>query len=124
MVAKTVPLQWKWEMGDGSIYNQSSVLHTYKKTGTFNVKLSMFSSYCAKFKDSLVKQIIVSPPTKPERYKSLNARKDTELPVQARNFGSAYKWRPGNLVVDSSFTNICSNFRFERIEAIRALVLE
>jgi gliding motility-associated-like protein len=99
--SKTVPLQWKWEMGDGSIYNQSSVLHTYKKTGTFNVKLSMFSPYCAKFKDSLVKQIIVSPPTKPERYKSLNARKDTELPVQARNFGSAYKWRPGNLVVDS-----------------------
>ncbi len=99
--SKTVPLQWKWEMGDGSIYNQSSVLHTYKKTGTFNVKLSMFSPYCAKFKDSLVKQIIVSPPTKPERYKSLNARKDTELPVQARNFGSAYKWRPGNFVVDS-----------------------
>jgi minor extracellular serine protease Vpr len=96
--SKTLPLQWKWEMGDGSIYNQSSVLHTYKKTGTFNVKLSMFSPYCAKFKDSLVKQIIVSPPTKPERYKSLNARKDTELPVQARNFGSAYKWRPGNLV--------------------------
>jgi gliding motility-associated-like protein len=103
--SKTVPLQWKWEMGDGSIYNQSSVLHTYKKTGTFNVKLSMFSPYCAKFKDSLVKQIIVSPPTKPERYKSLNARKDTELPVQARNFGSAYKWRPGNLVVDSLSKN-------------------
>jgi minor extracellular serine protease Vpr len=99
--SKSFPLQWKWNMGDDISYSSSNVNHVYKKTGTYNVKLSLTSTSCPKFKDSIVKQIVISAPTKSERYKHINAKKGTETSVLARDFGILYKWKPTTLVLDS-----------------------
>jgi gliding motility-associated-like protein len=99
--SKHFPLKWKWEMGDGTYYETNNAIHKYEVTGTYSVKLIMLSNACPDFKDSLTKQIVISPPTKPERYSTINTKKNTETAIQARDIGISYKWNPGASVTDS-----------------------
>jgi gliding motility-associated-like protein len=98
---KNFPLQWKWDMGDGTGYNTSSVKHSYKRTGTYPVKLVLTSTICPKFKDSVINQLAITAPPQAQRYTPINVRKNSETPVQARNVGNSFKWKPGNFVTDS-----------------------
>ena len=35
-------IKWEWDLGDGSVENQKSFTHTYKKDGDYNVTLVVY----------------------------------------------------------------------------------
>jgi PKD repeat protein len=43
------PKTWLWEFGDGETSTEQSPVHTYQKTGTYNVKLTVTNDKCSHF---------------------------------------------------------------------------
>lgn len=53
------PVEWIWNLDDGTIINDKQFTYTYSDTGVYNIKLVVYNVFgCA---DSLFKQVIINP---------------------------------------------------------------
>jgi gliding motility-associated-like protein len=88
------PLTWQWDFGDGSSSSAFAPTHTYRRIGMMDVTLRVQSPNCPAHGSALTRRLTVDSPRSPLRYPTLNALRNSPLPLEARGFGVSYRWSP------------------------------
>lgn len=87
--------QYIWDFGDGTgvSFNKSPV-HSFQKSGLFNVSLSIEIEECPEQVPIKSKKIQVEQPIAGIRYPVMNVSKNYPQSLFARKFGVTYDWKP------------------------------
>ena len=87
--------QYIWDFGDGTgvSFNKSPV-HSFQKSGLFNVSLSIEIEECPEQVPIESKKIQVEQPIAGIRYPVMNVSKNYPQSLFARKFGVTYDWKP------------------------------
>ncbi len=86
---------WRWDFGDGnfSTSKDSVITHTYKAAGIYNFSLQYTNDRCPQHTQVLKQEKTIR--TEPNRrYADVRTLIDLPTPVQARDSGASYRWRP------------------------------
>ncbi len=88
------PVTWNWSFGDAAQSTAFNPTHTYTKGGSYSIKLMATPIKCPNLVNSMIKKITVEEARLGKRYWTVNAVKNLDIKLSARDFGMQYLWMP------------------------------
>jgi gliding motility-associated-like protein len=88
------PVIWNWNFGDGVSSNAYQPTHAYSNGNNYTVTLTAASLRCPSLTSTSNQLIQIAAPTPGIRYPTIDAIANNITPMQARNIGNQYLWRP------------------------------
>lgn len=83
------PLAFEWDMGDGTIYTDTNVVHNYLSTGNYDVQLLIYDPTGCSLPDSVLHTVTILPPDTIEVDFTISQTPDcNDLLVQTTNNSS------------------------------------
>jgi gliding motility-associated-like protein len=93
-VSQSGVVTWDWRFGDGSRSTIQNPLHTYTKSGFYDVVLVVRSQTCTGLIDSAAIQVYIQEAPVGIRYATKEVLSNTPVQLDARNIGASYQWTP------------------------------
>jgi len=87
-------VSYTWQFGSGIISTQENPFYTYTAKGLYTTTLKVVSNLCPQLSDTASASILIDAPIPGIRYPSLNLIPGAGIRLNARNFGSSYRWFP------------------------------
>lgn len=114
-------VSWLWDFGDGQTSTIFNPVYTYKKSGAFNVKLTVTPKLCSSLSDSISKNITVDVPTVGIKYPNVLAVKNKAIPLSARFIanGYSYLWMPSTGLNNGAIQKPVFNASQEQLFRVR-----
>ena len=114
-------VNWLWDFGDGQTSTLSNPVYTYKKSGTFVVKLKVAPKLCSSLSDSITKNITVDVPPIGIKYPNVLAVKNKATPLSARFIanGYTYLWMPSTGLNNGAIQKPIFNSSTEQLYRVR-----
>jgi gliding motility-associated-like protein len=114
-------VNWLWDFGDGQTSTLSNPVYTYKKSGTFVVKLMVAPKLCSSLSDSITKNITVDVPPIGIKYPNVLAVKNKATPLSARFIanGYTYLWMPSTGLNNGAIQKPIFNSSTEQLYRVR-----
>ncbi len=102
-VPRTGNISWRWDFGDGSFSTAPDTVinHMFKAPGVYKIILQYRNDRCPTHTQQLEQSRAIR--TEPNRrYADVRTLIDQPTPVQARDSGAFYRWRPTQGLKDTS----------------------
>ena len=117
----TASVNYVWNFGDGQTSTLSNPVYTYKKSGTFVVKLKVAPKLCSSLSDSITKNITVDVPPIGIKYPNVLAVKNKATPLSARFIanGYTYLWMPSTGLNNGAIQKPIFNSSTEQLYRVR-----
>jgi gliding motility-associated-like protein len=117
----TASVNYVWNFGDGQTSTLSNPVYTYKKSGTFVVKLKVAPKLCSSLSDSITKNITVDVPPIGIKYPNVLAVKNKATPLSARFIanGYTYLWMPSTGLNNGAIQKPIFNASNEQLYRVR-----
>lgn len=114
-------VSWVWDFGDGQTSTLLNPVYTYKKTGTFIVKLTVTPKLCSSLPANVTKSITVDIPPVGIKYPNVLAVKNKATPLSARFIanGYSYLWMPSTGLNNGAIQKPLFNFSQEQLYRVR-----
>jgi gliding motility-associated-like protein len=114
-------VSWLWDFGDGQTSTIFNPVYTYKKSGAFNVKLTVTPKLCSSLSDSISKNITVDVPPVGIKYPNVLAVKNKAMPLSARFIanGYSYLWMPSTGLNNGAIQKPVFNASQEQLYRVR-----
>lgn len=107
--AEKFKIYYNWDFGDSSFYNYPQpISHTYKKLGSYVIKLKVTNDYCPKFEYAVIGDTVHVgiPPDSSKFSLFVLAGQDTVLNPKKIDPGYInYKWTPSNFLNNPDIMN-------------------
>ncbi len=114
-------VSWLWDFGDGQTSTIFNPVYTYKKSGAFNVKLTVTPKLCSNLPVSFTKNIMVDIPPAGIKYPTVLAVKNKAMPLSARFIanGYSYLWMPSTGLNNGAIQKPVFNASQEQLYRVR-----
>ena len=114
-------VSWLWDFGDGQTSTIFNPVYTYKKSGAFNVKLTVTPKLCSSLPVSFTKNIMVDVPPVGIKYPDVLAVKNKAMPLSARFIanGYSYLWMPSTGLNNGAIQKPVFNASQEQLYRVR-----
>ena len=114
-------VSWFWDFGDGQTSTLFNPVYTYKKTGSYNVKLTVTPKLCSSLPANVIKNITVDIPPVGIKYPNVLAVKNKATPLSARFIanGYSYLWMPSTGLNNGAIQKPIFNASNEQLYRVR-----
>ena len=122
-------ISYAWDMGDGTLYTDSNVVHTYLLSGTYTIQLIVSDSLGCNPPDTATAQVIFAPPapvladfTVAQVIDcSLNSVQTTNLSI---GVNMAFAWDMGDGTTYGNVTDVLHNYATQGSYNIQLIVID